>query len=260
MWIVLVCTCQLEACSSSRPVFRHTTEQEPFPLASMISFCLSFFLSFRVWLRGKHFHMVLEQRRFSQLLHWQAFSNKENDTCSIVASHCVIKQDVWGAGIAQWLERRTRDWKIAGSNPCRSGGRILFSRVSFRCWLLFWYPCYRSSTWKTPVIRVTTVARKRPRSFCQRCRWQVTGKHACTLRVWLCMKWHGAWLYDIHRTRRDGRGFMRYQPCYRCKYATSVDIYEKKRRSFERAIKKLFANVESLASAVSLLESGVFSI
>ena len=39
------------------------------------------------------------------------------------------------AGIAQWLERRTRDWKVPGSNPCRSGGRIFFSRVDFLCWL-----------------------------------------------------------------------------------------------------------------------------
>ena len=31
----------------------------------------------------------------------------------------------WGAGIVQWLERRTRDQKVAGSNPCWSGGRIL---------------------------------------------------------------------------------------------------------------------------------------
>ena len=29
--------------------------------------------------------------------------------------------------------------------------------------------------------RVTAVARKRPRSFCQMCRWQVTSKHAYTL-------------------------------------------------------------------------------
>ena len=48
--------------------------------------------------------------------------------------------------------------------------------------------------------RVTTVARKKSRSFCQKCRWQVTAKHAYTLRMWLCMKWHGAWLYGVHRT------------------------------------------------------------
>ena len=45
-----------------------------------------------------------------------------------------------GAGIAQWLEHRTRDWKVAGSNPCWNGGRIFFSRVDFLCWLLFRYP------------------------------------------------------------------------------------------------------------------------
>ena len=84
--------------------------------------------------------------------------------------------------------------KGAGSNPCWSGGRIFFSRVNFLCWLLFRYPFHP---------RVTAVARKRPRSFCQKCRWQLTAKHAYTLRMWLCMKWHGAWLYGVHRTHRD---------------------------------------------------------
>ena len=83
-----------------------------------------------------------------------------------------------GAGIAQWLERRTRDWKVAGSNPCWNGGRIFFSRVDFLCWLLFRYPFHP---------RVTTVARKKSRSFCQKCRWQVTAKHAYTLRMWLLL-------------------------------------------------------------------------
>ena len=82
------------------------------------------------------------------------------------------------AGIAQWLERRTRDWKVAGSNPCWSGGRIFFSRVKFLCWLLFRYPFHP---------RVTAVARKRSRSFCQKCRWQVTAKHAYTLRMWILL-------------------------------------------------------------------------
>ena len=39
--------------------------------------------------------------------------------------------------IACWLECRTRDRKVASSNPGRSGGRIFFSRVNFVCWLLF---------------------------------------------------------------------------------------------------------------------------
>ena len=39
--------------------------------------------------------------------------------------------NIWGAGVVQWLERRTRDRKVAGSNPCWSDGRIFFSRVNF---------------------------------------------------------------------------------------------------------------------------------
>ena len=36
-------------------------------------------------------------------------------------------------GMAQWLERRTRDQKGAGSSPGRNGGIIVFSRVNFLC-------------------------------------------------------------------------------------------------------------------------------
>ena len=79
-----------------------------------------------------------------------------------------------GVGIAQWLEHQPRDWKVTGSNPCLSGGKIFFSRVNFLCWLLFWYPFHP---------RVTAVALKRPLSFCQKCRWQVTAKHAYTLHM-----------------------------------------------------------------------------
>ena len=96
-----------------------------------------------------------------------------------------------GVGISQRLESQTRDWKVVGLNPCRGGGRIFFSRVDFLCWLLFRYPFH---------LRVTAVARKRSRSFCQKCRWQVTAKHTYTLHMWLCMKWHGASLYGVHRT------------------------------------------------------------
>ena len=66
-----------------------------------------------------------------------------------------------------------------GNSSCRSGGRILFSGVNFLCRLLFRYPFHHG---------VTGVAGKIYRSFCQRCRWQVAAKHACTLRMRLCMK------------------------------------------------------------------------
>ena len=92
--------------------------------------------------------------------------------------HAAMPHPSKGAGIARWLEHRTRDWKVAGSNPCWNGGRIFFSRVDFLCWLLFRYPFHP---------RVTTVARKKSRSFCQKCRWQVTAKHAYTLRMWILL-------------------------------------------------------------------------
>ena len=97
--------------------------------------------------------------------------------------------------------------------------------------------------------RVTTVACKRSWSFCQKRRWLATVKHACTWCMWLCMKWHGAWLYGVHRMHQDGSSFRWHQPCQCHKYTTSVDI--------EKACyKKLVTHVESHASAVSLLESG----
>ena len=123
-----------------------------------------------------------------------------------------------GAGIAQWLERRTRDWKVACSNPCWSGGIIFLSRVNFLCWLLFRYSSH---------ARVTAVARKRSRSSWQKCRWKVTAKHAYTWRMWFCMKWHGAWLYGAHGTRRNGVSFMWYQPCQRCQRWLQSDSFWK---------------------------------
>ena len=44
-----------------------------------------------------------------------------------------IKGGDLGAVVACWLERRTRDRKVASSNPGRSGGRVFFSRVNFVC-------------------------------------------------------------------------------------------------------------------------------
>ena len=136
--------------------------------------------------------------------------------------HCTVCKKV-GAGIAQWLEQRSCGRKVVGLNPCRSGGRIFFSRVNFLWWLLFQYPFHPC---------VSAVACKRPQSFCQKCRWQVPAKHACILRMWLCMKWHGAWVYGVHRTCQDGSSFMWHQPCQRCKYTISVDIQKHTIKSY----------------------------
>ena len=50
--------------------------------------------------------------------------------------------------------------------------------------------------------------------------------------MWLCMKWHGAQLYGVHRTHRDGSSFMWHQPCQRCKYTTSVEIEKRAVKSY----------------------------
>ena len=55
----------------------------------------------------------------------------------------------------------------------------------------------------------------------------------------LCMKWHAAWLYGVHRTRRDGSSFTWHQPCQHCKHTTSVNIQKTR-------CKKLVIHVESI--------------
>ena len=135
------------------------------------------------------------------------------------------------------VRAQTHDWKVTGLSPCRGSGSIIFSRVNFLCWLLFQYPFYPC---------VNAVARNRSQSFRQKCRWQVTAKHVCTLRMWLCMKWHSAWLYGEHRMCWGSSSFMWHQPCQRCKYTTSAEI--------QKHYKKPFIGIESHASAVSARE------
>ena len=65
------------------------------------------------------------------------------------------------------------------------------------------------------------------------------------------------WLYGVHRTRRDGSSFMWHQPCQRCKYTTSrADIKKQNKTKNAKKEEELFIHVESIASAVSLLDSG----
>ena len=52
---------------------------------------------------------------------------------SDVGEYCPCLSPAKGAGIACWSERRTRDRKVASSNPGRSGGRILCSSESTLC-------------------------------------------------------------------------------------------------------------------------------
>ena len=99
---------------------------------------------------------------------------------------------------------------------------------------------------------VTAVARKRSRPFCLKGRWQVIAKHACTLRTWLCMELHGAWLYGAHRTCAQTAAVS---------HGTSrvSAVSTPHRCMFKKALLKAIHSciyVVSYASAVSLLESG----
>ena len=88
----------------------------------------------------------------------------------LILKRCFIQMAV--AGIACWLERRTRGRNVSTSNPGRSGGEFSSPESTL---------CADSYSVSVPPLRVTAVARERPRSFCQKCMWQVTPKHAYTL-------------------------------------------------------------------------------
>ena len=179
--------------------------------------------------------------------YWCKSVHTTRDTCCY---WCKVVHNTWDTLWRYWCKsvHTTRDtpavtdvkWSITPETHYDVTGVNLSIQLETHLLLLFRYPFHP---------RVTAVARKRPRSFCQKRRWQVTAKHAYTLCMWLCMKWHGAWLYSVHKTRRDGSRFLWHQPCQLYKYTTSVDIQLKTR------YKKLFTHVESHASAVSLLES-----
>ena len=71
-------------------------------------------------------HQLPENRRSLLLCAVECvWQHVPEDGCSIVI--------VWGAGVAQWLGRLTRDRKVPGSSPRRSGGRMFFSRTDFLC-------------------------------------------------------------------------------------------------------------------------------
>ena len=102
---------------------------------------------------------------------------------------------VW-AGTTEWLQRGTRSWWEGLGFEERRENFLLQGQLSV---LLLSYPFH---------LRVTAVARKRPRSFCQKCRWQVTAQHTCILRVWIGIKWHckvvhGCILYTKLAPRRQ---------------------------------------------------------
>ena len=84
-----------------------------------------------------------------------------------------------GRGESPVVESRTRAREVEGSSPGSSGGRIIFSLVNILCWPLFRYSFHP---------RVIAVEREKSWPFCQKCRWQVTAKDTCTLRMSIANK------------------------------------------------------------------------
>ena len=132
----------------------------------------------KTWLHSDYYlyQLLLQTRHQSAMLpdHSSVFQT----------AHDVTMES--GAGIAQWLECRTgRGFE---SLQERWENFLLQGQISVLTFISVLFNPH-----------VTAVAHKRSRSFCQRCRWQVTAKHAYTLHI-LWMMWHGAWFYGVHIT------------------------------------------------------------
>ena len=92
---------------------------------------------------------------------------------SIVLTGCALYEfSLLLAVISCWLECRTRDQKVATSNPGRSGRENFLLQGHLCVLTLIRYPFHP---------RATAVARKRHQLFCQKCMWEVMPKHAYTL-------------------------------------------------------------------------------
>ena len=150
-------------------------------------------------------------------------------------------------GIAQWSERQTCDWKVTGSNPCRSGGIIFFSRVNLLCWLLFRYPFHP---------RVTAVALKDPGHSAKSAggRLQLNTHTLCLCGfewsdtvTWCMAEWC---TQNLRRNGSISRGTSHATTTEWYQYTTSVDIYNTR---YER-IQSLIQNRMPMC-AVSSLES-----
>ena len=147
-----------------------------------------------------------------------------------------------GAGIAQWSERRTRDRKVPGSSPGRSGGIIFFSRANFVCWPLVRYPFHP---------RVTAVARKDPghsaKSAGGRLQLNTHAPYLCGFEWsdpvnWCMVEW------CTQNLRRDGsisRGTSHATTTERYQCITSLDINNTRYKRIQSLIHNHMRHVRS---------------
>ena len=145
----------------------------------------------------------------------------------------------WGAGRARWLGHRTRDREVAGFESRQERREKVYSTWSTFCADSFRYP-----------FHITALARKRSLSFCQKCRWQVTAKHAYTLCdfewidtvTWCIVEWC---TQNLRRNGSISRGTSHAAATKRYQYTTSVDINNTRYKKDTVTHSESHANVRS---------------
>ena len=112
-------------------------------------------------------------------------------SCDLLLTACTALHCPLGPGMAQWLERRIRNGKVAGWFESREELLERKKMVTFPCGFLFRYPSHSPPPTPPPHPSTIAVASKRsPCHFAKSAggRLGATAKHTCTLRMWLCMK------------------------------------------------------------------------
>ena len=83
--------------------------------------------------------------------------------CSVRNPHSASDYSAKGSRDSLLVERRTRDRKVANSNPDRSGGRMFFSKVNFVCYYSVLINEHAVAAWPYP--RSTSLHRHHHRAF-----------------------------------------------------------------------------------------------
>ena len=90
--------------------------------------------------------------------------------------------------------------------------------------------------------RVTAVALKWFRSFCQKCRWQVTAKHTYTLPNWCMVEWC---TQNMRRNGSNSCGTSHATTEELYQYTTSVDINTTRYKRLQSLIQNHIRHVRS---------------
>ena len=138
------------------------------------------------------------------------------------------------AGIAQWLERRTRHRKVPGSFPDRSGWRMFFSSVNVLCWLLLLQQHVKDPSHSAKTAGGRLQLNTHIPYLCD-FEWS-------DIVNWCMVQWYTQTL------RRDGsisRGTCHATTKERYQYTTSVDINDTRYKRIQSLIQNHMRHVRS---------------